>query len=208
MKKRLMEFLGTFFLVFTVASTGNPFAIAAMLIAWMYIGFHVSGAHYNPVVSCAVALRGLVSWTCAAWFIGAQLLGSIAAYFLTYFFYGQIIVPVPTEGVTLINAALVEFLISFVFAWVVLTVATMRSYREHKIFGFVIGLTVLALIGIGAPISGGLFNPAIAVGAHVAGMALGLPVMIEHSVAYIFAALLGGVVAERAFAFFAPAQEL
>lgn len=51
MKKLIMEFLGTFFFILTIAMTSNPFAIAAMLMALVYIGGNVSGAHYNPMVS-------------------------------------------------------------------------------------------------------------------------------------------------------------
>ena len=57
MKRPVMEFLGTF-LIFTIAMTSNSFAIAAMLMAWVYIGGYISGGHYNPMVSLAVALRG------------------------------------------------------------------------------------------------------------------------------------------------------
>ena len=49
-KSFVMEFLGTFFLVLTVAMGLHPLAIASMLMAWLYIGGYVSGAHYNPMV--------------------------------------------------------------------------------------------------------------------------------------------------------------
>jgi len=58
------EFLGTFFLVLTIGltvligSTYAPFAIAAVLIGAIYMGGHVSAAHYNPAVTLAFWLRG------------------------------------------------------------------------------------------------------------------------------------------------------
>ena len=51
--KIFTEILGTFFLTLVAALTGSPFAIGAVLVALVYSGGHISGAHYNPAVSIA-----------------------------------------------------------------------------------------------------------------------------------------------------------
>jgi aquaporin Z len=64
-RKLVMEFIGTFFLVFTVgmavANAGDlaPVAIGSALMVMVFAGGHVSGAHYNPAVStaCSYAAR-------------------------------------------------------------------------------------------------------------------------------------------------------
>src|ERR1700690_3115474 len=66
MKKYLVEFIGTFFLVFTVGSTViapgagpmAPLAIGASLMVMIFAGGHVSGGHFNPAVTLAVWMRG------------------------------------------------------------------------------------------------------------------------------------------------------
>jgi hypothetical protein len=66
MQKYLAEFIGTFFLVLTVGCTGISVgpgvipqtAIGAVLMAMIYAGGPVSGAHYNPAVTLGVFLRG------------------------------------------------------------------------------------------------------------------------------------------------------
>ena len=64
MNKYLTEFIGTFFLVLTIGlsvlggTPMAPLAIGAVLMVMVYMGGHVSGAHYNPAVSLAVLLRG------------------------------------------------------------------------------------------------------------------------------------------------------
>ncbi len=64
MKKYLVEFIGTFFLVFTVGMavrSGSPLfplAIGAALMVMVYAGGHVSGGHFNPAVTLVVYLRG------------------------------------------------------------------------------------------------------------------------------------------------------
>ena len=64
-RKLVMEFIGTFFLVFTVGAWRSPtagdlapLAIGAALMVMVFAGGHVSGAHYNPAVTLAVFLRG------------------------------------------------------------------------------------------------------------------------------------------------------
>ena len=68
-KKLLVEFIGTFFLILTVGlsvfSSGSgvipAIAIGFVLMVMVYAGGHVSGAHYNPAVSLAAAVRGALS---------------------------------------------------------------------------------------------------------------------------------------------------
>ena len=66
MKKYLVEFIGTFFLVLIIGMTVidpvvalgfAPLAIGSALMIMIYAGGHVSGAHYNPAVTLAVWLR-------------------------------------------------------------------------------------------------------------------------------------------------------
>ena len=64
MRRYLTEFIGTFFLVFTIGLTVTagspmaPLAIGSSLMIMVYMGGHVSGGHYNPAVSLALLLRG------------------------------------------------------------------------------------------------------------------------------------------------------
>ena len=51
MKKYITEIIGTFFLVLIIGLTGNPIAIGLGLSVLVYMGAHISGAHYNPAVT-------------------------------------------------------------------------------------------------------------------------------------------------------------
>ena len=67
MNKYITEFIGTFFLVFTIglvvikpgADAFAPIAIGSALMVMIYAGGHISGAHYNPAVTLAVWLRAV-----------------------------------------------------------------------------------------------------------------------------------------------------
>ena len=61
MKKYIVEGIGTYFLVLIIGLTGNPIAIGIGLSILVYMGGHISGAHYNPAVSLAMIIRGEIS---------------------------------------------------------------------------------------------------------------------------------------------------
>src|SRR3954447_11612195 len=84
-RKLAVEFIGTFFLVFTVgmavatAGTLAPLAIGGALMVMVFAGGHVSGGHYNPAVSLAVLLRGKLTTREWGGYVLAQALAAIAA---------------------------------------------------------------------------------------------------------------------------------
>ena len=84
MRKLLMEFIGTMFLVLAIAFTGNPLAIGIMLMVMIYMGGHVSGAHYNPAVSIAIWMRGKMEAKELPGYIAAQIAGAFTASFIYY----------------------------------------------------------------------------------------------------------------------------
>ena len=84
MRQYLMEFIGTMFLVLVMGFNGNPLAIGAVLIAMVYMGWHISGAHYNPAITLAVWIRKRIDFKNALAYIFAQLLGAFAASIVFY----------------------------------------------------------------------------------------------------------------------------
>lgn len=207
MKRLVMEFLGTFFLVLAFALTSNPIAIAAMLMAWVYIGSHVSGAHYNPAVSLAHTAAGYSNWGQFLWYALAQVLGGFAAFLTAYKLVGQVAIPVPAANVDLLQALITEVLLAFVFALVILVIAHTKHFRASTIGGFVIGFTIPALALVGGPISGGLFNPAISLGANLLAIVKGVAVIWPNVLMYVGGALLGGFLASLVFHYLIPADQ-
>ena len=62
MNKYIIEFIGTFFLVLIIGLTQNPLAMGFGVIALVYMGAHISGAHYNPAVSIAMLIRSEIGF--------------------------------------------------------------------------------------------------------------------------------------------------
>ena len=178
MKKYLVEFIGTFFLILTIGmvvidpgGAGNlaPIAIGATLMVMVFAGGHVSGAHYNPAVTLAVWLRGRCAASDVPFYLIAQILAAVAAAKLALLFKGS---PVLTPGNPNVGHALIaEFVGTFALVYVVLNVATAKATAGNSFYGLAIGFTVVAMAFALGGISGGAFNPAVAVGITVMGLA-------------------------------------
>jgi aquaporin Z len=170
MRAYLTEFIGTFFLVFTIGlsvlsgSSMAPLAIGSALMVMVYMGGHVSGAHYNPAVSLAVWMRGKLSPLDLVIYTIAQVCGAIVAASVVLAITHKTLVVAPGPGVKVLSAILVEILYTFALALVVLNVATARKTEGNSYYGLAIGFTIAAAAFAGGGISGGAFNPAVGFG--------------------------------------------
>ena len=196
MNKYLTEMIGTFFLVLTVGCivlvSGSPLAIGAVLMVMVFAGGHISGAHYNPAVTLAVWIRGRCGITDVAGYWVAQLVGAVLAAFTVKILLAEKqVVPMTVDAG---RAFLAEFLFTFALAFVVLNVATAKGTAGNSFYGLAIGMTVLSGAFAVGHISGGVFNPAVAVGITVLGLSHYLGIWV-----YLVANFLGGAVAALAF---------
>ncbi len=168
--KYLTELIGTFFLVLTIGLTTvsgtafAPLAVGATLIGMVYMGGHVSGAHYNPAITAAFVLRGELAPREVAPYMLAQVAGAVLASLAVYVATGSGFAPAPAAEASVLAALLIEGLFTFALALVILHVATADAIRGNGFYGVAIGLTVAGAVFAGGPISGGAFNPAVGVG--------------------------------------------
>ena len=207
-KKLLVEMIGTFFLVFTIGMTviGHKdgdgvipaLAIGSALMVMVYAGGHYSGGHYNPAVSLAAFIRGKLPIGDLGPYWVAQILGAALAAFTAMYLKdmkgmpGDQIIPMP-------RIALAEFLFTFALAYVVLNVATAKATAGNSFYGLAIGFTVMAgAFAVGA-VSGGAFNPAVAIGAAIMNLTQASGVWV-----HILADLAGGALAGVVFNFLNP----
>lgn len=207
MNKYVVEFIGTFFLVFTVgmcvlkpdAGSFAPIAIGSALMVMIYAGGHISGGHYNPAVTLAVWLRGKCPTADVPGYMAAQIAAGVVAALAALYLKGN---PVVTPGELKVGPSLLaEFLGTFALAWVVLNVATAKATSGNSNYGLAIGFTVLTMAFAVGGISGGAFNPAVAIGATVMKLISGANVWI-----HLVADFAGGAVAAFAFKALSPAD--
>jgi aquaporin Z len=200
MNKYFAEFIGTFFLVLTIGCTviGNgpgalaPLAIGSALMVMIFAGGHISGGHFNPAVTLGVWLRGKCEAKDVAPYMIFQIVGAVLAAFAVKFLKsGAVVTPLqPATG----PALLAEVLFTFALVYVVLNAATAKGTAGNSFYGLAIGFTVLVGAFSVGNISGGAFNPAVAVGISLMGLSSWSNIWI-----YLVADFVGGAVAAAAF---------
>jgi len=122
------------------------------------------------------------------------LLAAAVAMFLTA---GAVVAaPVPPD---VAKAFIAELLFTFALAFVVLNSATAKATSGNSFYGLAIGFTVLTGAFAVGSISGGAFNPAVAIGACAMNLIHRPSVWI-----HIVADLAGGLVAGLAFLYLHP----
>ena len=203
LRRLLAEVLGTFLLTL-VAAGGNVIAAASggavsqnarvvapalLVMAMIYTVGNLSGAHFNPVVTLAFAIRRDFPWRRVLPYWLAQLIGAVLAVLLLRSLFGlagHLGETLPHQGVLL--SLIMEMVLTFTLLTVILGTAT-----NHKLVGHNAALAVggtIALTGLfAAPISGASMNPARSLGPFlVAGQ-------LADAWIYIVGPLVGGLLA-------------
>lgn len=206
MKKYLVEFIGTFFLVFTIGMTViapgagamAPLAIGSVLAVMIFAGGHVSGGHFNPAVTLGVWLRGKCDTADVVPYMAAQSAAAVVASLAVKALKtGLVAKAAALSGAMtpeILPALLAEFLFTFALVWVVLNTATAKGTSGNSFYGFSIGFTVLAGAYAVGSVSGGAFNPAVAIGLCTMGVVAWGSIWI-----YLVACFAGGAAAAAAY---------
>jgi aquaporin Z len=202
----IAEFVGTFMLVLTVGCnviTGGPewavTSIACTLMVSIYALAGVSGANFNPAVSFALGMANRKPWPEVAQYMGVQIIAGIVAGLAYGAMFWNVFNLAPAAGFTWVHAALAEILYTFMLVFVVLNVAVSKLHagksaeQVEQFYGISIGFVVIAG-GYGAGhISGGCFNPAVAIGIDTASAGMGWGWCLAYTVFEIIGAALAVV---------------
>ena len=162
LRKWIVEFIGTFFLVYVVGCVSlqehvllGPLAIGASLMVMIFAGGHLSGGHYNPAVTLGVWIRGACGPVEASFYLAAQVIGAIVASIAVAFLLGHGSSPAAST-VSAAQVMLAEGLGTFALVYTVLNVATAPATSGNSFYGLAIGFTVFAQAVAVGKISGAL----------------------------------------------------
>lgn len=198
MRRYVVEFIGTFFVVLMLTLVEDSFLTGLMYMAMLYFGARVSGAHYNPAITQSMWLRGVFPTYRIAPYVIAQLLGATVALLLEHQVSGSLFVPDVSPGDNLWFICSLEMLFTFVLCYIFLVTRSTNAFKNSQLYGLILGFTLICL---SAP--GGLFNPAVGFAA------LGLHGLFTKSIAtlginlivYVVCPLIGSALAGFAFDF-------
>mmetsp|Transcript_102659 Transcript_102659/g.306591 ORF Transcript_102659/g.306591 Transcript_102659/m.306591 type:complete len:452 (-) Transcript_102659:105-1460(-) len=199
------EFVGTFILVLTVGCNvlaSNPVwggvSIACSLMVSIYALGKASGANFNPAVSLALGLSGKMDegFRQVGIYSVVQIFAGIFASVVYSLLYGDTFNLGPTQNFSWWQAMLCELLYTFMLCFVVLnTAASKKLGGQNQFYGLAIGFVIVAgAYGPGA-VSGGCFNPAVAIAIDTSSFSIGFGWCIVYTVFE----LLGAVLAVGAF---------
>ena len=205
MKKYIVEGIGTYFLVLIIGLTGNPIAIGIGLSILVYMGGHISGAHYNPAVSLAMIIRGEISVGECLKYVLSQCIGAVAAAY-SIILLGADALAVVSKTDSMTSFLLAEIIFTFLLVFVILNVATHPDTKNNQYYGLAIGLTVAAGAFSVGEISGGVFNPAVSFGPSVLSIIdpdIEFANIVSHNffIYYLGATVIGSVIASLLFNF-------
>merc|ERR1719191_823443 len=191
----IAEFVGTFLLVFTVGCnviTGTAawagLSIGAVLMVSIYALGGVSGANFNPAVSVSLGLSNKMDWKEVGIYCAVQIGAGIVAALCYSMMLRDSFNLAPSAGFGFLEAGLAEILYTCMLCFVVLNCAASKKNgcdTGNQFFGLAIGFVIVAG-GYGAGhISGGAFNPAVALGIDISSAFLGFfwgPVYLVYEV--------------------------
>lgn len=173
----LSEFLGTMLLVLVGASIGLPVSnksipdlhgalAAGLTVATIIVGFgHTSGAHINPAVTVTFLVACEIDILRAICYIGMQLLGATAGCLLLRSItpphaHSNLGMTLVTKDVSLSQACIVEFIITFILCYTVHAICDKRRDDIGGSKALAVGLSVVIGCLFGGPYTGGSMNPA------------------------------------------------
>jgi len=197
-KKLTAEFIGTFFLFATIALSVippvgplPPLAIGVVLAVMVYACGHLSGAHFNPAVTVGLWVRKAAPTGDVAPYIAVQVIAAIVAGLVVMAMKPDYSAWLENQTVMpLVPALFAELIFTFGLMWTILSVAVSKTTAGNHYYGIAIGGFVMAGAFAVGPISGGAFNPAVAVGLWLTGL---LP--IGHMLLYLIVTVVGASIA-------------
>jgi aquaporin Z len=180
-RRLFSELLGTFLLVLVAVGAGMvnarfggnavPYgarvvAPALMVMAIILFMGAVSGAHLNPAVSVAFALRGNFPWRRVLPYIIAQFVGAVLATLLLWALIGKqgsAGLTLPGHGISTLTAMWWELVLTVGLVSTIL--GTASGAQQIGAFAAIAVGSYIALAGLwGAPVSGASMNPTRSLG--------------------------------------------
>jgi len=181
LRPALAELIGTFCFFFVGAGAicldstmggkgygllGIALAHGLMLSVMVSAFGHISGAHFNPAVTIALAVTKKCPWANVLPYLVAQLVGGSAAGFALKHFFPSAVdtvhlgTPALAGDLDPLNGLLLEAILTFILMTTIFATAVDPRGAFNKIGGFGIGLAVFGDILVGGPLTGAAMNPA------------------------------------------------
>jgi MIP family channel proteins len=202
-KKCMAEFIGTFALIFfgcgamiiyelhpsLISPDSIPIIFGLVIAVMIYSVGHISGAHFNPVVSIIFYLNRSLNTKELGAYIAVQIMGATGASLAHNFFFGSNhSFGMTINRLTTIQGLIFEILITIFLILTIMSVS-MSKRSSQSITGFSIGGIVAICSFVAGPFTGASMNPARSIGPAV--LASNLNGIIIYIIGPIIGAMIG-----------------
>jgi aquaporin Z len=202
-RRLFAEWLGTAFLTFVAAGAeidavlshgkvdlvAKSLAPGFVIAALIYSMGDISGAHFNPAVSLAFAVRRVFDWRQVPLYWAAQFAGALSSAALLRALFGTIAHGGTNQLHTTVGRG---FVLEVVLTWLLVTVILNTATRQRVVgaeAAIAVGFTI-AVCGLFAePLTGASMNPARSLGPAIVSGAL------EHKWIYVAGPAVGALIA-------------
>jgi glycerol uptake facilitator-like aquaporin len=175
-----------------IALLANTIATGAALAALILTFGSFSGAHFNPAVSLAIALRGMMPWAEVPFYVAAQFSGGLLGTILAHLMFGRAWYSVSVHERTGLPQRLSEFVATFGLLCVIWGCMKMRSALATPV---AVASYIVAAYWFTASTS--FANPAVTLARSITNTFSGVrPVDVPG---FVFAQLAGALVATVLF---------
>ena len=215
-KRCFVEFLGTAFLLAAVVGSGimaerlsggntaiallaNTIATGAVLMCLIAAFGAISGAHFNPAVSLAEAMRKGLPWNDLAPYVAAQLLGAVSGVVAAHAMFG---LP-PLFASHHMRSGPAQWFAEFVATFGLLAVIFGCTRTRSAFAPFAVAAYIVAAYWFTSSTS--FANPAVTIARSLSDTFAGI--RPQDAPGFIAAQLLGAVCATLVFAWLAPTRE-
>ncbi len=170
-----------------IALLGNTLATGTGLVVLITVLGPISGAHFNPAVSLAFALRREMSWRLAATYAAVQVIAAIAGVWLAHAMFGEAIWQVSTKLRAGAGQGVAEFVATFGLVAAILGSVKFRPDATP----WIVGLYITAAYWFTASTS--FANPAVTIARMLSNSFAGIAPASAPQ--FILAQLLGALAA-------------
>jgi glycerol uptake facilitator-like aquaporin len=215
-RKACAEALGTAFLLAIVVGSGimgerlaggniaiallaNTLSTGAGLVALLLTFGPISGAHFNPAVTLAMASQGALAWRAVPAYLIAQLAGAFAGVAIAHIMFGEAVFSASQHVRTGLAQWVSEFVATFGLLAVIL--GCVRN-RPTAAVPFAVGAYITSAYWFTSSTS--FANPAVTLARAATNTFAGIRPL--DAPGFIVAQLLGAVAATVAFAWLAPKE--
>jgi aquaporin Z len=202
--KYLVEIVGTFILVYAIASAATVYSDsgqlgligiglvhALVLTAIIYAIGYRSGAQVNPAVTIGLLIAKKIGGKEAVLYIICQLIGAVIGAAVVYAMFGSAMsasVTLPSDN-NILRAFVLETVMTFTLVYVVLATTTAKNFKIAPLAGVAIGFTLGFNVILGGSITGGSLNPARSFGPAL------MTGNFDYNWLYWIAPIIGGLIA-------------